>query len=183
MASKKNDLLFTNLSGEDFDALGKSTEACKKFTMARRADHFVLFLDSDLLSDLESRQTIRTNSINVLMGLLDANMITSKARIDVVFSRWDRLLGKTEIEKHKKFIEQIKEDISKRVKPFNHELNFLEIASRPDKDGLLGFGHGLKRLFENWMNSKDVVEIDQLKIRPSTSPSREFSKYTTDTSL
>ena len=40
--SKKLDLLFTDLSGEDFDELSKSTQSCKSFTLAKKSGPFCL---------------------------------------------------------------------------------------------------------------------------------------------
>jgi GTPase SAR1 family protein len=175
--SRKFDLLFTNLSGEDFDLLAKSTDACKKFTMAKRADHFALFIDSDLLSEKETRQSTKVNSVNVLTSLLDADMISSKCKIDIIFSKWDLLLEKNNIEDHRKFTDQIKEDLKKRIEPFKLELNFFEIASRPNRLDVLSFGHGLESLFSNWTRMEPQTLFYLSKNKLTNIPHREFTKY------
>jgi len=175
--SEKVDLLLTDLSGEDFNDLSKSTEFSKRFTMARRVDHFVLLLDSDLLSKVDTRQVTKTNSISVLLGLLDAEMILPDTKIDIVFSRWDLLIAKDDREKHEAFISLLKEDLKKRINPYNLTITFFEIASRPNRLDVLEFGYGLAELFTNWLTSRKIRSVNPENYRPSINANREFSKY------
>ena len=51
----KQDFLFTDISGESFRILKDSTDESKKFYLGKRADHFALFFDSDMLSSMDKR--------------------------------------------------------------------------------------------------------------------------------
>jgi hypothetical protein len=174
----KKDILFTNLSGEEFDDLSKSEEYCKNFKIGARADHFALVFDADRLSDTASRQVAKVNSLNVLMSLLDSSMLDANVMIDVIFSKWDRLLAKEQSAEHIAFINQVKADVDKRVAPYKRKTKFFEIASRPDTIDNLKFGHGLEPLFSHWTSSSGIFFSQQAgRSAPNVELKREMSKY------
>ena len=58
---KITDLLFTDISGEDFRALRDSGDACKKFIIGKRADHFVLFFDTLKITTFQERPSTKAS--------------------------------------------------------------------------------------------------------------------------
>lgn len=148
--STKLNLLFTDISGEAFVAMRDSTEECKKFTLAQRADHFVLFLDSKLLSDLVNRATAKIDGLGILRGLIEAGSIQKGTYIQIIFSRWDLLDERQNNQQHKGFIHSIKEEITSRFGN-DFEIEFFEICSRPKIGSPMPFGYGFDKIFPLWI--------------------------------
>lgn len=152
------DLLFTDVSGEKFQKLADSEDECKKFDLIKRADHFVLFMDAHLLSELKERQLTKTNSIAILRGLIDSQMLDAEANIQIVFSRWDLLLKKENHEAHLEFINSIKEEIRRKFSNSHNNIRFYEIASRPKEKNVLNFGYGLEKILPDWIENSRYQE-------------------------
>jgi hypothetical protein len=176
--AESSNLLFTDISGEAFKKLSNSTEECKKFELARRADHFALFLDSDLLSMKEERQQVKANSLSVLHSLLDAGMLSPDVHIQIVFSRWDKLLKKKDQE-HIDFVNSLQSEIDKKFKNTNFRISFHQIASRPDEDSSLDFGHGIDLLLPKWVTESAFDLIAKKTNLLKVEPQREFLKFKT----
>jgi len=172
------DLLFTDISGELFKDLSNSTMECKKFEIAKRADHFVLFIDSDHLSNLTLRQAAKTRSIDILRGLIESQMLNPEAYIDVVFSKWDLLLSKTKRENHELFVSDIKKEILKKFETTHKNITFYNIASRPIDTQSLEFGYGIANLFPNWVEKTPFLYDNKMECDLNKYfYNREFSKY------
>jgi hypothetical protein len=178
-AKSNTELLFTDISGEYFrDYISISFDECKKFEIAKRADHFVLIIDSDLLSTIESRQNTKTSSLIVLRSLIDAEMLNSDTYVQILFSKWDLLLDKEDKEDHIKYIDSTIEDIKRKFSMQLRNLSFHKIASRPIHPNELQQGFGFEDFFKIWVNNSPYQKELTLDNYPEMNiSSREFSKY------
>jgi hypothetical protein len=176
---KTKDLLFYDISGERYKQLGNSITECRKFTLIERADHFVLFFDSNLLSDMRMRNDAKIIGINILRSLSDSGMLNPKTYIEVVFSKWDLLLlEKNNVELHKKFIEGIKNEVITRFSATHGNINFYEIASRPKGSSTLEFCYGVDKLFSQWVEESSQIIPGYLTLKgENVHTTREFSKF------
>ncbi len=176
----KINILFTDISGEFFDQLCNSTEECKKFTLAKRADHFALFIDADQLSNLNERNGTKVNSLGILRSLVDSEMILPNTFIEIVFSRWDLLAEKPEVKKHIAFVNSLKAEIQSKYSEVYKNIEFYEIASRPRNREAFKFGHGIGPLLSRWAEKSkyDLQDnaIEKMTIKVDKTQ-REFSKY------
>lgn len=172
-------LLFTDLSGEIFIALSDSTEECRKFELAKRADHFALFIDADQLSNLEQRNIVKARSIGILSSLIETKMLNKNTHIEIIFSKWDMLIEKQQVEIHLEFVEGLKVEINKKISSTHPNLEFYKLASRPVDQNKFEFGYGISEIFTMW------VENSQFKCSSRTDNTfqktnkiiREFSKF------
>lgn len=173
------DLLFTDISGELFKTLSDSTTECKKFELAKRADHFVLFIDSDHISELNKRQVSKTRSIEILRSLSETQMLNIDTYIHVVFSRWDLLKDKDETESHEQFVEKVKEEIINKFSNTHKNISFSTIACRPKNTEIYQFGYGIEELFRVWVEkSPFIYKMNNSKnVAKSITINREFSKF------
>lgn len=174
------DILFTDISGEQFRQISNSTEECQKFDVIKRADHFVLFFDSNLLSDFTTRHQTKTNGFAILRSLVESNMLNSRTMIQIVYSKWDLLLQKGEMKEHIEFINEISNEIRLKYSDTIWNIRFFEIASRPDVTSNLSFGYGIDKLLPIWVDESSLFSIEREKsnsVELSTSSTREFSKY------
>lgn len=171
-------LLFSDISGEIFKELNNSTIESKKFELAKRADHFALFIDSDQLSDLTNRNIAKTRSIGILRSLIETNMLGENTYIEVIFSRWDLLNSKSDVEIHTKFVDSIKEEISKKFAKTHSNIAFYNLASRPVN--IFSFGYGISEIFTDWVEKTPFIcyKKEDCSIKHTNFTVREFSRYT-----
>jgi hypothetical protein len=178
--SLHRNLLFTDIAGEYFKELTDNAVECRKFTLASRADHFVLFMDADMLSNRAERHSTKLNAIGILRGLTEVNTLTPDTFIQIVFSRWDLLESKKDVDEHKAFIEAVKADIRNRFPNSNWNIRFFEVASRPVDGSSLEFGHGLSPLLKIWSEESAFImnmTIVGNDMNKRVKGDRQFSKF------
>lgn len=175
---KKENLLFTDVSGELFKTLKDSTSESKKFVLANRADHFALFFDAGALSDPSQKFAARIAGLGILKSLTDVGVLLPKTRIQIVFSRWDLFESKSDKDRHRAFIETIQKEIHDKYST-KYSLSFHIIASRPYKS-TLPFAFGIDELFDIWI-SKSQLDFNRelLEVIPQEEKNaRHFLQYT-----
>ncbi|MDO1451350.1 hypothetical protein Q0590_34060 [Rhodocytophaga aerolata] len=155
---KLTDLLFTDISGEDFRALRDSTIECKKFTIGQRADHFALFFDTLKITTLKERASAKASGIGILRSLIEAGSLLPQTRIQIIFSRWDLKPNQENEHIHDEFIKLLKSDISSQFGS-EYEISFFEIAARP-KNNNYPFGHGIENIFPLWVKCSLIDRIN-----------------------
>lgn len=183
--NKQIDLLFTDISGEYFDLLINSTDECKNFDLAKRADHLTIFIDAGHLSRINLRQNAKTKAVNLLRSLQEANMLKPNIYIEIVFSKWDLLMNEEDSADHIKFVKGVIKEIKNKFSSIYQNIKFLELASRPLKVENVPFGYGIDQVFPEWVEKSPFIEknmIDFKKFKTTLSSNREFSKYTVNNS-
>ena len=155
------DLVFTDISGEDFRALKDSTEECRKFTMGQRADHFSLFFDMLKLSCIKDRGGAKVAGFGIIRSLIEAGILLPHSRIQIIFSRWDLNNAEFKAETDE-FIDLIKSDMQTQFGA-EYEISFYEIAARPKGVEFL-FGHGIDQLLPVWVEGS-ILNNEKVKNR------------------
>jgi Double-GTPase 2 len=168
-------LLFTDISGELFRSLKDNTEECKKFTLAKRADHFAILFDAERITTFKDRASTKTSGIGIIKSLIQAGTLKPHTRIQIIFSRWDLYLQKGQDPEHDQYIDLLKKDLQTQFGD-SFELDFVEVSARP-KNGPLKFGYGIEKIFPKWVNQsildKQIPTTEYLK-----SPnSRQYLQY------
>lgn len=174
---KITDLLFTDISGENFRALKDSTAECKKFTIGQRADHFALFFDTQRISSVKDRASAKVAGVAILRSLYEAGTLLPHTKIQIVFSRWDLRPTGEETAAVDLYIEQIKNEIKEKFDTV-YEIQFFEVAARPNGDGL-PFGFGIERVLPIWVNSSMLDKKEKpAKKEYQYSGKRQYLQFT-----
>ncbi len=175
---EKNNLLFTDISGENFEFLRNSTEQCKKFSILKRIDHFVLLFDSNLLSTKTQRHLAKDSSLSLLRSIIESDMLNININIEIVFSKWDLFSSKKD-SNNMDFLNSIKKDIKSRFSSKYKNITFHEIASRPVNPSELDFGYGIDKIFPKWI--KESIFLNNLNLNDDPDLKnvikKEISKY------
>jgi hypothetical protein len=158
---KLTDLLFTDISGEDFRALKDSTAESKKFILGKRADHFALFFDTLRITTTKDRASAKAGGIGILRSLIEAGTLLPHTRIQIVFSRWDLKVNPDKPSIEDEFITLLKSDILKLIGN-EYAISFHEIAARPKRDKL-PFGFGIENIFPLWVKDSIIEKPANLK--------------------
>lgn len=175
------DLLFTDISGERFRTLKDSTLECKKFILARRADHFALFFDTQRLTSLKDRASAKSAGMGILRSLTEAGSIQPYTNLQIIFSRWDLFSKEGDKKIHDNFINLLKEDIRSSYNKI-YKVDFFEISARPYRSKL-PFAFGIEKIFPIWVNNclLDNNKINQEIYNPKSS--RQFLCYSNENSI
>lgn len=145
--SPLKDLLLCDLSGEFFKLAKDSSAACKELTVMKRADHFVLLIDGQKLSDLSQRQQALLDSTSLLRSCLDCEMLNKDSRVDVVFTKRDILdASLTTLS----FVVRAESEIKQRFAHRIDDLRFFRIAARAH-DPRIPLADGVQTVFGSWV--------------------------------
>jgi hypothetical protein len=169
-------VLLSAVSGELFRLARNSREDCERLTFLRRADAIVVLIDGARLAVPDQRTNAQADASGILESFLDAGMVTANCRIDLVFSKLDRIIatGESAIEFLKKTQEKLEVKFRTRVP----SLAFRQIAARPDPSlSNADLKDGLAEAFASWMAPKPPDATNPWMQVAPPSDTREFSKF------
>ena len=170
------DLLLSDISGEIFDQVKDSTEDCKALTILLRADHLVLLIDGEKLSNPLTRYSAHTDARSLLRSIIEAKMLSSHCTVDIVFTKWDLIeFGDTSSDS-KAYIRQIETQFTSLFRLHGASLRFCPVAARPSSN-VLQFAHGIPRLLQAWLGPVDSVLVPRIVLGADTRSSRAFGDY------
>ncbi len=126
-------LLISDISGEHFEDGTHTSELLGAIPYLRRADHFVLFADSEKLRDRSTRQALLNQILVLLRGCAEASLVNPSCYLTVVISRHDLINENSSDEKStEEFLQYLREKITERAHIFvNTSPTFLNLAARP----------------------------------------------------
>lgn len=168
------DLLFLDMSGEDFEDARDSVEECAKLRFLRRADHFVLLVDGEKLADLSRRQKAKTDALTLLRSCFDSQQLNQQSLVDVLISKWDLAVANSVLEAVTSFADLLADQVKERFDSRCKRLRIARIAARPEHGFPLGYG--LDGLFPEWIT--DIPQAFQV-LAPVRAPQvfTEFDRF------
>lgn len=171
------DLLFSDISGENFRQAKNSSEDCKKLWILKRADRLVLLFDGASLAISAKRQESKSFGIDFLRSCIDSGMIGIATMVDVVISKMDEINQSVNKAETEKFIEEIVKEIRNRFASGVSKLAFFEVAVLPKKDPNLAEGWGLSNIFPPWVEESRYTEGGPREAFHPDIEAREFSRF------
>lgn len=176
-SAARRDVLLSAMSGELFRMAKDSQEDAERLTFLRRADTIVVLVDGERLANIAQRTSAQADAADILESLLDANMVAPICRVEIVFSKLDRITaaGQAALE----FLAKTQEKFEAKFRDRVPHLAFRQIAARPapsleqkSSDG------GLAEAFISWMTIIPPSAQDEHPGVPAPSrDEREFSKF------
>lgn len=170
-------LLFTDIPGETFSALKDSRQECERFTLAKRADHFVLFFDTEILTTISKRAIAKATGIGILRGLIEVESLEPGASIQIVFSRWDLFNRDKNEADHILFLNAIKKELQVSYGQ-NYDISFFEVSCRPDNISV-PFGYGMDIIFPTWVGHRPIKTSNSGNVNKEipANCTREYLKF------
>lgn len=176
-AATRRDVLLSAMSGELFRMAKDSQEDAERLTFLRRADTIVVLVDGERLATPTQRTSAQADAADILESVLDANMVSPSCRVEIVFSKLDRITaaGQTALDFLAKTQEKFEGKFRTRVPHFS----FRQIAARPApslaQDSL---EDGLADGFVAWTALIPPLSTDEHLGQPAPArDDREFSKF------
>jgi hypothetical protein len=145
------ELLVTEIAGDTFRLAKDSSDECQRLTISRRADHFVILVDGGKLLQRPSRLAAANDPAMTLRSLLDAEMLGRRSFVDVVFTKWDLVLGSPAAAEIDEFVGAFAEKTRQHCQPRLGRVRFARVAVRPAAGAAVAYGHGLGDLFRAWV--------------------------------
>jgi hypothetical protein len=170
-------LLLSDISGERFRALRDSSDAVKKMPLLKRADHLSIVLDGEKLADPKHRHAARADARMLLRSLLEADALSRNCSIEIVFSKWDLVLGHSARESLMSFISETTKALESAARDVAASEIF-EIAARPT-NRKLPFAFGLPTLLRYWLREPSAETRVSLYLPRPHKAMRESTRFAT----
>lgn len=165
------DLLFTDIAGEEFDAIRDVPNEAVAADIVRRSDHFAVALDSTELMENSVRHAIRASTIQLLRSGIEAGLLRDASGIQLVATKWDTVEDSRR-DDVMEFLNRIHSEIADMVEIDKSRTTSHVTACRSRDDGGVTEGHGLKDLLCSWMGpplermTMDTADPDPQLMRP-----------------
>jgi len=147
---RQSDLLIADIPGELFPEAVAEESVCKDLCALRRADHVLLFLDSEVLCDPENRHDHCGKVFDFVTRALQTEQIGHHTALHLVVSKCDRL-PKDETSEVLQFLENTRRRFQEKFGSQVGGLHHWRLAARPehpDQPTILE----ITKLFGVWMN-------------------------------
>lgn len=160
------DVLFTDVSGENFERARDSTDYCRELTFLHRAEHFVVLLDGEKLAEATRRWGVIQDAQLLLQSCLDSDMLGTGTFLDVVIAKCDFLMPTGTAADPIPFDTKIETEFRAMFGARVGRIEFSQIAARPLRSPALPFGYGVADLVHRWATSTPRQKPLQLERRP-----------------
>jgi len=169
------DILCTDVSGEMFEHARDSVAECKELIFLKRANHFLLFLDSAKGVQQEKWAMVEDGRA-LLRSCVDSGMIGANCVVNIVWSRFDYFVAQEAEKGHRPFRDEAEKQLRETFSSAIPSLMFSEVAARPLESPALGIGHGVPAILKQW--AETPLEMKALDLFPkSYSGTRESELF------
>ena len=143
-------LLLCDLCSEDLRDAKDNSAACREIPFFRRADHFVFLIDGDKMGNLNLRQAAKNEVTTLIRNCLETGVLGLKSRVDVLFTKWDKVKSSKDETTTLKFADHVEADVRHRLEGKVRLLRFARVAAHPFESSL-PLGYGLEEIFRSWV--------------------------------
>jgi hypothetical protein len=175
--TSRRDVLLSAMSGELFRMAKDSQEDAERLTYLRRADTIIVLVDGERLAAPALRTSAQADAADILESVLDADMVSGSCRVEIVFSKLDRITsaGQTALE----FLGKTQEKFEGKFRARVPNLVFRPIAARPaPSPSAENLDVGLAEAFVSWTTLLPASSMDEHRTLAAPSlDEREFSKF------
>ncbi|MGH7263398.1 MAG: TRAFAC clade GTPase domain-containing protein, partial [Candidatus Rokuibacteriota bacterium] len=167
----------SEVAGETLRLARDSTDECRRLTVSRRADHFVILVDGARLVHRQQRFAATHDPGMILRSFVDAEMLGRSAFVDVVFTKWDVVLTSPAAAEVEEFVAAFAEKTRLHCEARVGRLRFFRVAVRPARGAPVAYGHGLDELFVSWVEASAAFVRAPVDPIPMPEGASEFDRY------
>ena len=84
-------LFLSDRPGEDYRSVADDPDNASDFTEIKRADSIIIMVNGELLLDLTLRHNARTDTLMILQGLKDGEVLSASQRLAIVLTKLDAI--------------------------------------------------------------------------------------------
>jgi hypothetical protein len=173
----RRDVLLSAMSGELFRMAKDSQEDAERLTFLQRADTIVVLVDGERLANPAQRTSAQADAADILESLLDAKMVSPSCRVEIVFSKLDRITAAGQAALA--FLDKTTDKFEGKFRARVPHLSFRNIAARPAPSSAPEISDsGLAEAFASWTTTPPAASHAELEGAPTPArEEREFSKF------
>ena len=146
----KQSVLLGDVSGEVFEQAADDATVASALAYVRRADYFVMLLDGQKLASHLDRQAAVSDARSVLRSLVEAGHIHSETRVDLIVTKWDKVVAVEHSQAAQDFAKASMERLSEPLRGHVASIVHQHIASH-SMEASVPDGLGLNDAFQRWM--------------------------------
>jgi hypothetical protein len=168
-------LLLADRSGEDYRSVADDPANALDFVEIRRADSILIMVNGELLLDLTARLDVRQDTLMILQGLKDGDVLSKSQRLAVVLTKLDVIEAAQPAERDKALREfdGIANMIRARFGSVFYEVLPFKIAASPATE-ILPYAYGTDGLLKFWVEPQVPSGP---KLLPKTTSARAMGRY------
>jgi hypothetical protein len=168
-------LLLSDRPGEDYRSVADDPSNASEFVEIRRADSIVVMINGELLLDLTARHDVRQDTLMILQGLRDGDVLSKSQRLAVVLTKLDVIHGAEPSVRDRALrdFDGILNLIRARFELTFHEILPFRIAASPATD-ILPYAYGSDELLQFWVEPQIASEP---KLLPKGESARAMGRY------
>lgn len=163
-SGERQNLLLADLPGERFRDSADNQETCRKeLKHIKYADRLALCLDGEKLIDLKARQGAVSLIRGLLGNLLEVGHLDRNSVVDVLITKWDRVLSDPKSAMHRGFIEKVEAALATDFASRLGCLTCFRVAARPDETSDLSLCHQMDVVMSKWFAPKPPMAMPPLQ--------------------
>jgi hypothetical protein len=168
-------LLLSDISGEQFKRLRDHSDAVKKMTMLKRADHLCLVIDCQKLIDPGLRHVARNEARALLRSIVEADALSSSCKVGLVFAKWDLVVTAKDSAGIKAFVAETQANLEPLLRQVAASQTF-EVAARPTNTRV-PFAFGLPTLLRYWLQEPPLGSRPEVYVPRHADGGRESTRF------
>ena len=172
----QRDVLLVDISGEEYDSVRNSDDACDELQIIRRADHFALLVDGEKLAIPAERHHAKYETETILQALMQTGILTHRTWVDLVVSKDDRIQDSPADNDAELFVAQMQQEISNRFQGSFAAMRFSRIAARRP-DGGRPPADGVEGLLPQWFEKAKIAPEHIAPRLPEGAALRECDRF------
>ena len=163
-SSERQNLILADLPGERFRDSADNQDTCRKeLKHIKYADRLALCLDGEKLIDLKARQGAVSLIKGLLGNLLEVGHLDRSSVVDVLITKWDRVLSDQKSALHTAFIDKTEAMLRTEFADRLGCLTCFRVAARPDETSDLGLCHQMDVVLSHWLAPKQPMAMPPLQ--------------------
>lgn len=152
---KIHNFIMADLSGEAFDTYVTCIDKVREvYPFMVRVDFLVGVLDGEKMCDKRRRNSTVSRTVEMIRTFYDADLISENCILQIIFSKFDKLM---ELEEYDKILSKAKQQIESRLGDYCKAIEFYQVAAMPEETRKCPIGYGLEDLLERWGKKSPIM--------------------------
>ena len=168
-------LLLADRPGEDYREVADDPTNASEFVEIRRADSILIMVNGEQLLDMTARHNVRNDTLMILQGLKDGDVLTGSQRLAVVLTKLDVIqsASSADHDRAQRDFDGIVNLIKARFNSVFSEILPFKIAASPATD-ILPYAYGSDELLQFWIETQPASEP---KLLPKNDSVRAMGRF------
>jgi hypothetical protein len=175
--ASRHSLLFSDISGEAFEAARESVDEARALMQLQRADHLLVLVDGRKLLSPGERQSARRHPMSLLRNLLSGGVIGRTSYIDVAVSKWDYIDATDPDSPARRAVDLIREEVATRVAPHVGRARVVTVAARPQRNSGVEPRHGVSDLLRSWVYDAPRLQGRTPQLIARAGSGRQYTQF------